>query len=152
MSRYAKDTSVSVERSRAEIESMLIRYGADEFASGWRAGEALIGFQYNGMEIRFSLPLPARKDFLVTPARGFRRSESAAHEAWEQGCRQRWRALALVLKAKLEAVEVGITTFETEFLPHVMMPGGQTIAQVLVPRLEQLSSQGGLLKMLPASA
>lgn len=31
MTRYAQDTSVSVEKSRAEIEATLARYGADQF-------------------------------------------------------------------------------------------------------------------------
>lgn len=30
--QYAKDTSVSVEKSRAEIETTLARYGAESFA------------------------------------------------------------------------------------------------------------------------
>jgi hypothetical protein len=33
---YAVGTSVPVDRSKAEIERLLIRYGADHFASGWR--------------------------------------------------------------------------------------------------------------------
>jgi hypothetical protein len=32
MTRYAADTSVSVEKSRMEIERTLARYGADAFA------------------------------------------------------------------------------------------------------------------------
>ena len=43
--RYAHDTSVSVDRSKAEIERLLQRYGASEFAHGWRAGRAVIQFR-----------------------------------------------------------------------------------------------------------
>ena len=43
--------------------------------------------------------------------------EKTAHGRWEQACRQRWRALALVIKAKLEAIDAEISTFEEEFLP-----------------------------------
>ena len=35
--RYATDTRVSVERSKAEIEAILARYGADQFMYGWEA-------------------------------------------------------------------------------------------------------------------
>ena len=37
-------------------------------------------------------------------------------QLWEQGCRSRWRAILLILLAKFEAIEAGISTFEREFL------------------------------------
>ena len=46
--RYATDTRVSVERSKAEIEAILARYGADQFMYGWEASRAVIGFRYSG--------------------------------------------------------------------------------------------------------
>lgn len=45
MSPYAQGTEVPADRSRAEIERMLIRFGADQFVSGWeRDRVAMIGF------------------------------------------------------------------------------------------------------------
>ena len=44
------------------------------------------------------------------------RGARARQETHDQACRQRWRALLLVIKAKLEAVTAGISTVETEFL------------------------------------
>ena len=41
----------------------------------------------------------------------------------EQEIKSRWRALALVVKAKLEAVECGISTLENEFLAFIVLPG-----------------------------
>ncbi len=32
---FAEKTDVSPERSKAEIETLVSRYGADQFASGW---------------------------------------------------------------------------------------------------------------------
>ena len=44
MTRYASRTEVPVERSRAELERILHRYGCDAFAFGWdrmrRSGSA----------------------------------------------------------------------------------------------------------------
>ena len=45
MSRYAESTSVSSEKSRAEIERTLTRYGATGFMYGWTDGNALVAFQ-----------------------------------------------------------------------------------------------------------
>ncbi len=124
MTKYAEGTSVSVEKSKAEIERLLQRYGADQFISGWDQQQAYIMFRMERRQVKFVLPLPDKTDseFTHTPS-GRKRTESKAWEAWEQGCRQRWRALALVVKAKLEAVETGITTFQDEFLAHIMLPG-----------------------------
>jgi len=42
--RYAPQTRETVDRSKAEIERLLNRYGADQFVSGWTDGGAKIGF------------------------------------------------------------------------------------------------------------
>jgi hypothetical protein len=44
--RYAQNTSVSVEKSRSEIEGSLMRWGATRFAYGIDEIRALIGFQF----------------------------------------------------------------------------------------------------------
>ncbi|HWF01594.1 MAG TPA: hypothetical protein VG248_17460 [Caulobacteraceae bacterium] len=61
----------------------------------------------------------------------------------EQACRQKWRALALVIKAKLEAVSAGITTVEDEFLAQTMMGDGRTVGEVVQPQLEEHLRVGG---------
>ncbi len=138
MTRYAKDTSVSVANSKAEIERILERYGADQFMSGWAADRAVIGFTMEQRQIRFVVTLPDRDaaEFTETPT-GKERAEGAAYKAWEQACRQRWRALALVIKAKLEAVESGISIFEDEFMANIVLPGGRTVSEEIRPRIAQ---------------
>lgn len=133
MSGYATGTAVSGDRSKAEIEAILERYGADQFISGWATGQVVIGFRMGQRMIRFNLPVPAPESFRTYQSqRNGRkyertRSEGAVAEAFEQELRRRWRALALVIKAKLEAVESRITTFEEEFLAHIVLPGGKTV-------------------------
>lgn len=141
---YAAATDVSSDRTRAEIEKLLQRYGAERFSYGWDQEKALIGFSMNGRHIRFKVTMPAKSDprFTQTPSRKWRRSEQQALVAWEQGCRQKWRALALVIKAKLEAVEAGITTFEDEFLSVTLLPSGDTVGQWIQPQIE-LAYKGG---------
>jgi hypothetical protein len=149
---YAENTSVSVERSRAEIESTLARYGADQFMYGWDAERAVVQFRADNRVVRFRLILPDRNDteFWKTPARGRSRSQEQAYAAWEQACRQRWRALALVIKAKLEAVETGITTFEDEFLAHTLLPDGSTAGDWLGPQIADAYATGRMPSILPA--
>jgi hypothetical protein len=148
--KYASDTSVSVEKSRAEIERLVQKYGASRFMSGWDESRAVIGFQMCGRALRFTLELPDRQSKAFTTShRGSRaRTESQAYQSWEQACRQRWRALALVVKAKLEAVSSGITTFEHEFMAHMVMPDGKTFAEHAIPAINQALSNGRAPQLL----
>lgn len=137
--RYASSTSVPSDASRAEIERTLVRYNATQFAYGWTERGASLGFVIGGRAVRFSLPLPDRNDerFRLTPGRKLPRSAEAQAAEWEQAVRQSWRALALVIKAKLEAVEAGITTVEDEFLAHTLLPTGATVAEWLGPQIDE---------------
>jgi hypothetical protein len=142
---YASQTSVSVERSKAEIERTLQRYGASQFIYGWDRQEAVIGFVVQGdtqmRQVRFKVKVPDRDDFFRTPT-GRRRSTSQAEREWEQAQRQRWRALLLVIKAKLEAIEAGIATFEDEFLAYTMLPSGETVGEWMTPQLDKVYDKG----------
>lgn len=148
--RYAQHTEVSADRSRAEIEKTLQRYGASGFMYGWQESRALIEFIYNGKRIRFLLELPDKNndEFWLTAGGRRRKNESQAFAAWEQATRQRWRALNLAVKAKLEAVESKITTFEAEFLAHIVMPDGKTVAEHTIPLVEKAYISGNTPKLL----
>lgn len=148
---YAQNTTVPVEKSRNEIERTISRYGADQFVYGWaEGGNALVGFRYRNRQIKFVLALPAKADFQLTEVKREPRSAAAIEKAWEQACRQRWRALALVVKAKLEAVESGIVSFEDEFLAQTVLPSGETASEWMQPQVERAIETGVMPAMLPA--
>jgi len=150
--RYAANTGVSVEKSKAEIERTLTCYGANQFAYVWRDEGAMIGFCMNGKMLRFLLPMPSRTadEFAKSPTGRRRKNQEAILKAWEQATRQRWRALALLVKAKLEAVHSGITIFEEEFLAHIVLPGtsGMTMGQMSLPRIERAYKTGETVGLL----
>jgi hypothetical protein len=148
VSKYAKDTEVSVERSKIEIEKLLRRYGATSFVSGWEATRAAIRFDLRGKRIKFVLPLPDRDHYRQTETGRNRFDEGTIERAWEQGCRSRWRALALVLKAKLEAVDSGISLLEEEFLSWVEMPNGKTIGETILGQVESAYRDGKMPPLL----
>ena len=81
---YAEKTTVSVARTKANIEELVQTHGAEQFVSGYKANMAVIGFTMSGRQIRFLLPLPDKsaKEFWYTPGRGQRRADDAAHTAW----------------------------------------------------------------------
>lgn len=152
MTRYAESTTVSSEKSRAEIESTLARYGADSFAYGWDRDQAMVQFRAHDRQIRFMLQMPDRasREFTHTPSRNQKRSPGQAEKAYEQACRQRWRALLLVIKAKLEAVTAGISEFEAEFLAHVVLPDGSTVGEWMRPQIERAYETHTMPVAIPA--
>jgi hypothetical protein len=152
MARYAAQTAVGVDRSKAEIERTLMRWGADAFMYGQGDGMVQIGFRMRGRKIQMRVAMPKLEEFRYTPARRTYRSDREALAAWDQGCKQRWRALALIIKAKLEAVESGITTFEDEFLVHTLLPDGRTAGEWLGPQIEEAYESGRMPMALPGLA
>lgn len=131
---YAADTVVSPEKTRGHIERELRRYGATSFAYGTEIGRAMVGFQTKDRRVRFVLPL-------VPPQR-------CTPKQAEQFERSRWRALLLSIKAKLEAVESGIETFDEAFMPHIVMPNGQTMAEHSLPYIKEAYSTGKMPPLL----
>lgn len=147
---YAKGTEVSVEKTRAEIERLVSNYGASGFVSGWQDTRAMIEFIYGKKRIRFLLELPAMEKFRLTPGRRKVRTDREVRIAWEQGCRERWRALLLSIKAKLSDIEAGIATFEHSFMPNIVMPDGRTVAEHVMPAIEQAYISGVTPRLLNA--
>jgi hypothetical protein len=153
MSRYAQNTSVSVAKSKAEIEQTLRRYGASGFMSAWQDDPpmAMVGFSIDGRMVKMHVTVPAQDDeeFTLTET-GRDRNESQAYKAWERACRQRWRALALIVKAKLEAVECGISSIEREFLADIVLHDGSTFGDWAGPQLEEMYEKGRMPQLLSA--
>lgn len=134
---YAEQTKISTERTKAEIESLVMRNGADNFAAFSSRTEAKIAFEHSGRRILFTLPLPSQDDdkYHWTNARRRRRTKEASFAAWEKDCRSKWRALLLAIKAKFESVEAGIESFEETFLAHIMTPDGQRFGEIAIPQI-----------------
>ncbi len=126
---YAATTTVAPEKSRAEIEAALKRYGATGFA--YMSGEtrAMIMFETKDRRLRFDLPLP----------------KDDGSKKVQQVIRSKWRGLLLCIKAKLESVESRIETFDEAFLSHVVLSDGSTVYEHTRERIEQHYRDGGAL-------
>lgn len=135
--RYAAETEVPIERSKRQIEVLLQEHGAEAYHAGWDSERDVIEFGWEGKQIRFVLRRPMKKDFEVSE-RGYLRSARQQQQALEQADRSRWRALYLVVRAKIEAVEAGIAIFEEEFMAFIVLPGvNKTVGEILLPRIAE---------------
>ncbi|WCL51442.1 hypothetical protein [Leptospira sp. GIMC2001] len=150
MGKFAQNTDVSTDRSKAEIEKTLRKYGAGKFMSGWDDDQcmAMIQFEMQGRRIKFVLPLPSVDKFRLTESGRQRKNNSDIEAAWEQACRQRWRALNLAIKAKLEMVECQISTFEEEFLSYIVTASGKTVGETIIPQIEEGYNQGRVPRLM----
>lgn len=134
-----------------EIKQTVTRYGASGFMFAESDTAAMVQFEAKGYRVRFIVPLPDKNaaEFRLSPGRKLTRTPEQRLAAWEQAGRQRWRALALVIKAKLEAVESGITEFQSEFLAHIVLPNGQTVGEWALPQVDVAIENGTMPPMLP---
>lgn len=141
---YAKGTTVAIEQTEQQIKTMLRKAGAEAYGTFESGNTASIAFRLNDLNIRMNLSMPDRDDGRFThfsrgEGRGMQeRTANAAEKVWEQACKERWRALHLCVKAKLEAIEAGVETFEDAFLAHVQTETGETVGERLKPQLRQV--------------
>lgn len=148
---FAAETTVTPERSQAEIMGTLRKYGATRFVNGFDEDTAFIMFEVDNRRVRFVLPLPKVSDFGAT-YRGRSRTSDQRKSAYEKEVRRRWRALNLVIKAKLEAVATGIVSFDAEFMSHLVLPDGHTIGERMIPNLDRIVNTGNLPPLLPSGS
>jgi hypothetical protein len=116
--KYAKGTSVSVQQSRADIQSVLARFGAvfDGFVD--EPGRVIVMFHGHNRWVRFVLRLSHGLDV-------------------QTEC-ELWRALFLGIKGKLVCVASGIETFEQAFYAHLVTEDDQILSEKYRPALKQI--------------
>lgn len=128
MAIYAKNTTVPVEKSQSEIRSILLKYKAEGFSCGWDGPLDCVAWRFQGVQYVMKMKRPAG----------------------EKEQRQRWRALRLVIYAKMEAVTCGISTIEREFMAWAQGADGRTIGEVFEGRMLEWAKQGLKMLALPA--
>ena len=146
---YAARTRVPISRTKTDIEEQLAKHVANGFAYATEGDRSLAAFSMSGRRVQIILLMPLVDDCTST-AHNVRRTSGAQRSVWEQACRQRWWALLLIIRAKLEAVESGITTLESEFLANIVLPDGGTLGQWLAPQVEEAYATGRMPPMLGA--
>ena len=129
---------MSVEKSKAEIEGVLRKYGATSFLSGYDEHKAFVLFQAHGRMVRFTVKIPQPSDAVFArDGRGSTRNQAARERAATAEEMRLWRCLLIAIKAKLEVVECGIESFEEAFLAQIVLPDGTTTGQWIAPQLDE---------------
>ena len=107
------------------IEQLLERVKAKRYGTAvdYDLLTARVQFRLHDRVVRFTVKLPDQKKL--------------GQARYERAERQKWRALLLVLKAKLESVESDIETFENAFLGQIVMPNDRTVADIITPMISE---------------
>lgn len=131
---YAEGTTVSPEKSRAEIERLVRNHGAIKVGSFSDQEKAVVTFATADRMVKFSVPLPLAADPEIrkkaTPRGRWSPTDDGLRKAVEAEERRRWRCLLLAIKAIDEA-----------FLAHIVTPGGATIME----EIRTIERNGGQL-------
>ncbi len=137
--RYAEGTSVSVEKTRADLEKLLARHGASQRAVfvDDATGKARVQFRLADRLIAL--------DVQAVAAGSQRWSKQ---QRLDQGAREAWRRLLLLVKAKLEAIADGTSTAEREFLADLLLPDGSKVGDALKPQIAESYSNGRMPPLL----
>ena len=111
--RYAQDTSVPTERSKAEVEKLLSQAGATMFGYFQDTKSAKLMCELLGRRIKLEVPI--------------------FEDAQEN--RRQWRVLVIKVKCRLEELREGHSIDEV-FMPFILLPGGKTVAEHVIPKIE----------------
>lgn len=152
--RHAEGTTVPTEKSKADIERLLTNHGATGFMSAWvdKGGkmEAIIQFTLCERMLKYTVDRPEPEEFdkTSTSPRARKRNKDQRVQAAEAEYRRRWRALLLIIKAKLELVAGGDSNFDREFLADIMLPDGGTVGDLVLPKVNQAYADGKMPPLL----
>lgn len=136
-------TTIKPEKTQMDISSELSRYGitniqqtqTDTFFS--IAFQAVIEGADKPMTIRIDVPYVETEDY-------------EDRYGWRNK-RIKYRALFYYVKSLLIAWDDGLKTFAEIFMPHIVLPGGKTVSQDLLPKYALAIESGQIdeVKLLP---
>jgi hypothetical protein len=130
---YAKGTTVDVSKSRAEIDHVLVKNGASSVGilNDSDKAVAVVAFTIRGAKFRLEIPMPLMAEVEKVPRpRQWSYWDETRRSAWKRSElsqleRERWRAVLLLIKSKLEIVRIGLSSVEREFMADLVLPSGQ---------------------------
>lgn len=153
--KHAEGTGVSVNSSRNAIIKMLEEHGCEKAAIGWDPNGVVVMFETPSWaqqihhatttgvgdvrRVRFVLSIPSEDDAAFrskTYYRSAKNNAASRKKKYEAEVRRIWRSFSILLAHKLEMVASGVTTYEEEFLAHILLPDTNTVHEWLRTQLQ----------------
>jgi hypothetical protein len=136
-------TTIRPEKTQADISAELARYG-------------IHSVQHTNTEKFFSVAFQAQVEGIDRPLTiridvPYEQDQDVEDRYGLKTKRIKYRALYYYVKAMLIAWDDGLKTFAEIFLPHIVLPGGKTVVQDLLPKYALAAASGQMpeIKLLP---
>lgn len=129
------ENATSGQRTIEEIQKILRQFGCNKFATGedFETGEIFIQFEHRGrpVSLKASAKGYAAAWLKHNPYTPRRRCSKVEHEAkaLEIGGIAVYSILRDWVKGQVTAIEIGILSFESAFLSHIMLPNGKRVIE-----------------------
>ena len=138
-------TDIRPEKTQAEISRELNRYGITRIQHTFIDNGFSVGFQVDVEGVK--KPIMVRIDIPYDQAK-----DSEDKLGWVD-LRIKYRVLYWYIKALLTAWDNGLKAFMDIFLPHIVLPGGRTVSQDLIPKYTMAIESGQMedIKLLPGA-
>lgn len=139
------ENATTGDRAIQEIQKSLRAFGCTKFATGtdYESGEVFIQFEHRGRRVELSASARgyAAAWLRHNPWNNRRKANKKEHEerALEIGGIAVYSILRDWVKGQVTAIEIGVLTFESAFLSHLVLPNGRRV-------IEEIEARG----MLPA--
>ena len=123
-------------------------FDVDALRNAWSGAEPSGGDQGGNLPAFIIEELSGAQRRLTFTGHSLPLAEGASEKA-QRHRRERWRALLLCIKAKLEAVASDIESFEMAFLAHIVLPDGRTVGESVETPLQEIYSGKQMKPLLP---
>jgi hypothetical protein len=127
------DTEVKVEKTVAEMESILQVHGASHVMKEFESGR-IKSLAFKHGDIPFQLPVNVEACYQVIysakkalPKNRYYVTDAQRHQWHEQAERCAWRNVMAWVKAQLALVEIGMVTVTEVFLPYMLVGSQETL-------------------------
>jgi len=141
--RNYSSTTIRAENTQADISRELAKYGIQSVQHTSMPGGFSVAFQAEVQEV--NRPITIRIDIPWNQEK-----DKEDHYGWRDK-RIKYRVLFYYIKSLLTAWDNGLKAFTDIFMPHIVLPGGRTVSQDLLPKYTMAIESGeiGDIKFLP---
>jgi hypothetical protein len=131
--------AVAGDRALMELQRLLAAYGCAQFGTATDAerGVTMVSFKHRDRVVRLEASWKGYANALLKEKRKGYGSTFAQHE--QAAIKQAQISVCSVLrdwvKGQITAIECGVLSFETAFMPHMLLPSGERVIDKVLPLL-----------------
>ncbi|MCK5604632.1 hypothetical protein KAR91_22275 [Candidatus Pacearchaeota archaeon] len=140
------DSKANPEAAKGRITSALRKFGVDRisFEEDYKEKVIRVAFQHKDLPVSIPLDYGALGKLYLEerPYASNCRGSKADYEAkkGEVAYRASFSILEDLIKGLVVVAECGMVSFEEAFLAFFLTPGGQTVGEMLTPRIKEITS------------